>query len=340
MATEEEYRLFRYNVPLDGVEPSETLDTFTRDGVVVLPQFASLEEVCGMKRRMAELIDAWDPAEAKGSVFHTYGNEKLNQEYFLESAATVKFFLEADAVDKSSGLVKPDFAKSEIINKVGHALHFLDPVFTSYSQSAKVKALVKALGYRDPVLPQSMYIFKQARIGGEVTSHQDSTYLFTTPHQTCLGMWLALDDATLENGCLWARKGSHHEPLRSQLVRRDAADASTDTSDTSTSARGLAKIAPKEVNVDGDDEAGRSSARARQWLGKVPGGSVKYSAAADAALRAEGFVPLPVKAGDLVCFPGTLDHLSLANETAHSRHTFQLHLVEGPGETRPLLPLY
>ena len=65
---------------------------------------------------------------------------------------------------------------------------------------------------------QSMYIFKQGRIGGEVTAHQDATYLFTAPHQTCLGLWLALDDATLDNGCLWARKGSHREPIRSQLV--------------------------------------------------------------------------------------------------------------------------
>ena len=202
---------------------TETLETFKRDGLVVLEQFCSPEEVARMKGRMAELIDKWDPAEAKGSVFHTYGNEKLNQDYFLESAATVKFFLEADAVHKDTGLVKGEIPKAEIINKVGHALHFLDPVFSEYSQSQKVKGLVKSLGYKDPVLPQSMYIFKQGKIGGEVTSHQDSTYLFTTPHQTCLGLWLALDDATVENGCLWARKGSHAEPIRSQLVRTDAA---------------------------------------------------------------------------------------------------------------------
>jgi hypothetical protein len=103
----------------------DTLEAFTRDGVVVLPQFCTPEEVAKMKGRMAELIDQWDPAEAKvrvgraqvaaarllfrsrsrspvpqGSVFHTYGNEKLNQDYFLESAATVKFFLEAEAVHK------------------------------------------------------------------------------------------------------------------------------------------------------------------------------------------------------------------------------------------------
>lgn len=231
---------------------------------------------------------------------------------------------------QESGHLKEDMPKSDIINKVGHALHFLDPIFSEYSQSEKVKKLVRSLGYKDPVLPQSMYIFKQGRIGGEVTAHQDSTYLFTEPHQTCLGLWLALDDATVENGCLWARKGSHLEPIRSQLVRTDIHAASSG-SDPEVNPHGLkAKLAPQDIDVDGEDDAGRRSAEARQWLGKVPGGSVKYSQETAAALAAAGFVALPVKAGDLVCFPGTTDHLSLANETAQARHTFQLHLVEGP----------
>ncbi len=49
--------------------------------------------------------------------------------------------------------MKGEIPMAEIINKVGHALHFLDPVFSEYSQSQKVKALVKSLGYKDPVLP-------------------------------------------------------------------------------------------------------------------------------------------------------------------------------------------
>ena len=64
-----------------------------------------------------------------------------------------------------------------------------------------------------------MYIFKHKLIGSEVTSHQDSSFLYTTPRPTCLGMWLALEDATLENGCLWARPGSHKEPVRRQFAR-------------------------------------------------------------------------------------------------------------------------
>ena len=37
-----------------------------------------------------------------------------------------------------------------------------------------------------------------------------------------------------------------------------------------------------------------------------------------------------MRAGDLAVFPGTLDHLSLPNRSPHDRHTFQLHMIEGP----------
>ena len=36
------------------------------------------------------------------------------------------------------------------------------------------------------------------------------------------------------------------------------------------------------------------------------------------------------RAGDLVVIAGTLDHLSLPNASPRDRHTFQLHMVEGP----------
>ncbi|KAI3679444.1 hypothetical protein L2E82_51355 [Cichorium intybus] len=45
-------------------------------------------------------------------------------------------------------------------------------------------------------------------IGGEVVPYQDNSFLYTKP-QTCTGLWLALEDATIVNGCLWAIPGSH-----------------------------------------------------------------------------------------------------------------------------------
>jgi phytanoyl-CoA hydroxylase len=61
-----------------------------------------------------------------------------------------------------------------------------------------------------------MYIFKPPRIGGEVTCHQDATFLSADPISV-VGFWFALEDATIENGCLWAQPGGHQGPLRQRF---------------------------------------------------------------------------------------------------------------------------
>jgi len=65
-----------------------------------------------------------------------------------------------------------------------------------------------------------MYIFKQPRIGGEVSCHQDATFLYTEPLRV-IGLWFALEDASVENGCLWAIPGGHRLGLKSRFVRAD-----------------------------------------------------------------------------------------------------------------------
>jgi len=65
-----------------------------------------------------------------------------------------------------------------------------------------------------------MLIFKQPGIGGEVTWHQDGSFLYTVP-QSVTGFWFALEDATLENGCMWVLPGQHTAGLRSRFRRID-----------------------------------------------------------------------------------------------------------------------
>jgi len=72
---------------------------------------------------------------------------------------------------------------------------------------------IRYAGIDDRLAFQSMYIFKQPHIGGEVGCHQDATFLYTDP-VTVVGFWFAIEDATLGNGCLWAAPGGHREPLR------------------------------------------------------------------------------------------------------------------------------
>jgi phytanoyl-CoA hydroxylase len=92
-------------------------------------------------------------------------------------------------------------------------MHDLDPVFDAFSRTPELAAVVDSLNYAEPVILQSMYIFKPPRIGGEVHCHQDSTFLYTEP-ESCVGFWFALEDATTENGCMHFIPGAHKGPLK------------------------------------------------------------------------------------------------------------------------------
>ena len=46
--------------------------------------------------------------------------------------------------------------------------------------------------------------------------HQDSTFLYTTP-DTTIGVWIALEDSTVDNGCLWTLPGEHTKGVRRRM---------------------------------------------------------------------------------------------------------------------------
>ena len=171
----------------------------------------------GLRTRARELVQEFDPSGVV-SIFSTREQNRRSDEYFLNSGDKIRFFFEEDAFHPDGTLKQ---SKEQSINKIGHALHDLDPVFNKFSRSLQVEQLVAALGVERPLLLQGMYIFKQPRIGGEVTCHQDSTFLYTEP-QEIAGLWFALEDATTENGCLWAIPGGHRLGLKSRWVRNAA----------------------------------------------------------------------------------------------------------------------
>ncbi|CAI5481884.1 unnamed protein product [Closterium sp. Yama58-4] len=182
-------------------------------GYLVLEDFWTPDDCSRMMQRIDELLEGFDPNTV--NVFSTRDQARLTNDYFLDSGRRVSFFFEEKAFDADKKLVKP---KKLAINKVGHALHDLDSVFGPLSRSSKVASLCKSLGFRRPLPVQSMYIFKQPGIGGEVVPHQDSSFLYTDP-PSCVGVWVAVQDATVENGCLYALPGSHKDPLARRFVR-------------------------------------------------------------------------------------------------------------------------
>ncbi|HEX4875587.1 MAG TPA: phytanoyl-CoA dioxygenase family protein [Chitinophagaceae bacterium] len=189
---------------------------FDANGFLVLENFNTPAACDALMERAQQLAESYD-YKGHPSVFQTSYQSQTTDDYFLDSSDKISFFFEKDAFGQDGQLKNSLFYS---LNKIGHALHDLDPVFQAFSRSPQLQQLSAALGLQGHVLIQSMMIFKHARIGGVVDIHQDSSFLYTEP-ESCIGFWFALEDATKENGCLWAKPGGHHTTLRSWFKRKE-----------------------------------------------------------------------------------------------------------------------
>ncbi|MFK7824679.1 MAG: phytanoyl-CoA dioxygenase family protein [Oligoflexales bacterium] len=181
------------------------IDSFSRCGYLILENWATDKECEQLKNQMNTILDNFSQKKQDNcSFFSTTTKDHESDRYFLDSANKISIFYEKESFSSEGKLQYP---LSQSINKVGHALHELDAVFMDFSSQKKIVGLCELLsGITRPHCIQSMYIFKQPKIGGEVVCHQDSTYIHTKSGKL-LGMWLALEDANQENGCLWGIPG-------------------------------------------------------------------------------------------------------------------------------------
>ena len=189
---------------------------YERDGFLVLPDFVGPAAIAALRARAGELVDEWEPGDR--TIFTTDDQERVSNREFLSSGDRIWCFFEEEAFGPDGELVQP---KALSINKIGHAMHDLDPVFERFTYTAALAGVAADVGMPDAQVLQSMYIFKQPSIGGEVGCHQDATFLYTDP-VSVTGFWFALEDATLDNGCLWAAPGGHRTGLRKLFKRTGA----------------------------------------------------------------------------------------------------------------------
>ena len=90
--------------------------------------------------------------------------------------------------------------------------HLRHPIFRMLINDSRLLDMVECLIGPDIRVIHYQGLYKPALTGGEVGWHQDNYYFEVAGNRT-VSVWMALDDVTIENGCMWYLPGAHHTLL-------------------------------------------------------------------------------------------------------------------------------
>jgi len=156
-----------------------------RDGFFFLRGAIAPAEAAAVEAEVIERIRADPPARHPGEPAYLSGEN----------------YLIYPETEPSPGARNPEDLVSKVFNC--HA----EGRSRTLAERPQIAEVVAGLLGPDIDCFQSQFIFKNPGVIGQPW-HQDS-YYFKFDKQPQVGVWVALSEATLENGCLWVAPGSH-----------------------------------------------------------------------------------------------------------------------------------
>ena len=163
---------------------SQQLEQFDRDGFLVVPHFLTAPELADVKTDIASIC------QATATLTTDAGGFNLEKEG-------------GNSFDGSKTALRPG-----LLRKIQGAAFYVPAVQRAFTSPKMVDCMVDVMDSPNVYYHSSKVMFKPARGGSRKPWHQDAAYWRSyEPNQ--ITVWIAIDDATEANGCIWAIPGSH-----------------------------------------------------------------------------------------------------------------------------------
>ncbi|MSS73098.1 MAG: phytanoyl-CoA dioxygenase family protein [Candidatus Latescibacteria bacterium] len=179
------------------------LTQFREEGYLVFENVLALGEVAAARAALTELIGGLLKSARQGEAKVVQADPKKATHNYAGAhirKANSPFFIlfEPDALDPLS----LDPAEAELKLRKLQDYHQEHPVFQAMIGHPRIKGVVETLLGNEAIMFSDTALSKPPFIGTEKPWHQDNAYFVYVPMASIVTVWIALDDATVENGCM------------------------------------------------------------------------------------------------------------------------------------------
>ena len=172
--------------------------------------------------------------EAHIQYFHQHGylviHDAFSPDEVQDALAGMVYLMDGNHPDFRAIQFEPKLAKRknalegqerrDAIRKIFRFVAY-EPRLNLIAEHSGMLGVLQRIMDDTPELYQDMALVKPPRFGSEKPWHQDCAYFDLPQGTTVVGVWIALDEATPENGCMHIIPGSHNEGPMIHFKRRD-----------------------------------------------------------------------------------------------------------------------
>ncbi len=208
---------------------AEEVDRYQTDGFITVEEILSEEQIESVKEALQALVAKYGPNRELADLKAGEGTGNYAGARILKKGSSFMFQLESGqdpAVDDPAAM---ELQVRKFMNFEDEADIFREIL----GPGSPIQAIASELIGDEALLYQNQALIKPPKIGSTKPWHQDNAYFSVKPLESVCGVWIAIDEATVQNGCMHMLKGQHkvgalrHEHKRDCEINVRKLDLST-----------------------------------------------------------------------------------------------------------------